>query len=145
MADLSNCPECGKLFVKAMRPVCEECARKREEQFELVSGYMRKRENRQASLEDVHAHTGVDKDVIIQFLREGRLRLSQFPNLAFPCEKCGADIREGRICAACRKEINDGIAASEREKSFQERKDEQERAKVQTYSTLEDRVNRRRR
>ena len=143
MAELLNCPNCGKVFVKAMRSVCDECARAVEEKFDVVYKFIRKRENRRANMDELHEGTGVEKEFIIQFIREGRLHLSQFPNLAFPCEKCGTNIREGRLCEPCRREIQEGLKSSEREKAHDRRKEEKKR--VQTYSTLDDKIDRRRR
>ncbi|UJW59114.1 hypothetical protein HXZ66_17710 [Bacillus sp. A116_S68] len=142
MPELKNCPNCDKLFVKALRPVCDACAREVEDKFETVYTFIRKRENRRASIEEVHEATEVEIDLIMQFVREGRLHLSQFPNLTYPCEKCGAKIREARLCANCRDEINEGLQVGEKQKAFEDRKRDRERARYQTYSALGDKVRR---
>ncbi|PYZ92781.1 hypothetical protein CR194_14100 [Salipaludibacillus keqinensis] len=142
MADLANCPNCDKLFVKALRSVCDGCAREVEEKYQQVYTFIRKRGNRQATMDEVHEGTGVEKDLIIRFIREGRLHLSQFPNLTYPCEKCGNQIREGRICAGCRGEIQSDLQAGDRQQAFEGRKKERESARYKTYSTLDERVKR---
>ncbi|UCZ52698.1 hypothetical protein LGQ02_18100 [Bacillus shivajii] len=143
MADLQNCPNCGELFVKAFRPVCSKCHREIEEKFETVYTFIRKRENRQSPLEEVHAKTGVERDLITQFIREGRINLSQFPNLGYPCEKCGDNIREGRLCRNCREGIQSDLDTIDRQKQFEERRKEEERKKVTTYHSLNGRIDRR--
>ncbi|WP_096190278.1 TIGR03826 family flagellar region protein [Evansella halocellulosilytica] len=142
MSDLSNCPNCGKLFVKAFRPVCEACYREVEAKFQTVYTFIRKRENRMASLEEVHAKTEVEKDLIIEFVRQGRLNLSQFPNLGYPCEKCETTIREGRLCQTCSDRIKSDLDIVDRQKAFEERKRNEERNKVTTYHSLDNRINR---
>lgn len=142
MADLQNCPNCGKLFVKALRHVCDACAREVETKFDRVYRFIRKRENRQASMDEVNEGTGVEKDLIVQFIREGRLHLARFPNLSYPCEKCGANIREGRLCTSCRDDIHAGLKSLEKESAYQERQKKKEQARYQTYNTLDDRVKR---
>lgn len=140
MAELANCPNCNKVFVKAFRPVCEACHREVEEKFDIVSKFIRKKENRMATIEEVHAKTEVEKDLIFQFIREGRLHLSHFPNLGYPCEKCGEQIREGRLCKNCLHGIKSDLKALEQEQAFEKRKEEAEKAKNRTYHLLNNRL-----
>ena len=139
MADLDNCPNCGKIYVKAFRSICNDCHREVEDKFEVVYRFIRKKENRAASIEEVHAKTEVEKDLLYQFLREGRLHLAQFPNLGYPCDKCGDTIREGRLCNRCSSGIRQDLKTHEDEKAFEARKKETEKAKYQTYHSLDDR------
>lgn len=140
MAELANCPNCGRVFVKAFRPICDACHREVEEKYETVSRFIRRKENRMATVEEVHAKTGVEKELIFQFIREGRLHLTHFPNLGYPCEKCGAKIREGRLCKSCYNEIQSDLKAIEREKEFEKRKKELEKERYRTYHSLDDRL-----
>lgn len=141
MKNITNCPKCGRIFVKALRPVCEQCAKEYEEMFDKVYKYIRKKENRQASLQDVIEATGVPEEYIFQFIREGRLRLSQFPNLAVPCESCGRLTRDGRLCAVCRGDIQRDLKMIEQEKEIAKRIKEEEK-RVQTYKTMDERLKR---
>lgn len=140
MSNLANCPRCGKIFVKALRPVCEQCAKEYEKMFEKVYQYIRKRENRMASLQEVVEATEVSEEYIFQFIREGRLKLNQFPNLAVPCESCGKMTRSGRLCSSCKDGINRDLNIIQTEKEIAERKRNEEREKYQTYKTLNDRL-----
>jgi flagellar operon protein (TIGR03826 family) len=121
MAQLDNCPRCGRLFVKnQIRDVCEQCYKEEEKLFEKVYTFIRKRENRTATLAQVVEATGVDESLIVKWIKNGRLRLVQFPNLGYPCERCGKTIRKGRLCQECitrmKKEIEKALSEEEREK-----------------------------
>jgi hypothetical protein len=80
------------------RDVCDACY-KEEAQYDKVYAYIRKKTNRTASMMQVVKETGVEETLIIKFVRTGKLRISQFPNLGIPCEKCGANIKSGRYAA----------------------------------------------
>lgn len=137
MAELANCPNCGDLFAKALRPVCDKCAREVEEKFQLVYKFIRKRENRRASMDEVVEGTEVDRQQITKFVKEGRLHLSQFPNLTYQCEQCEREIREGRICDQCRSDIQSGLQSGDRQQSFEDRKKKRESDRYQTYKTFD--------
>ncbi|WP_226678963.1 TIGR03826 family flagellar region protein [Mesobacillus jeotgali] len=104
--DLQNCQKCDSLYVKnKFRDVCEKCWKEEEAAYDTVSKYMRKRENRAATVVQVVEATGVSEDLILKFIKAGRFQLTQFPNFGYPCDKCGAVIREGRICTSCAGEL----------------------------------------
>lgn len=83
------------------RDVCDACYKEEEAQYDKVYAYIRKKTNRTASMMQVVMETGVEERLIIKFVRTGKLRISQFPNLGIPCEKCGANIKSGRLCGKC--------------------------------------------
>ncbi|WP_163970553.1 TIGR03826 family flagellar region protein [Oceanobacillus halotolerans] len=113
MGELANCSRCGALFVKNIRDICRDCYKKEEADFETVYSFLRKRENREATLKEIVEATGVDEDIIIKFIKEKRLRTSQFPKLAYPCERCGVDIVRGKLCGKCSDEILQGLSHQE--------------------------------
>mgnify|MGYP001304112886 FL=1 len=124
---LANCSNCGRVFVKtSIRDICEECYKNEEEAFEKVNRFLKKRENRTASMAQIVEATGVPEELIFKFIRKGRTRLVLFPNLAYPCEKCGRPITKGRICKKCSKELRQELEQFEREekrkKEIEERK-----------------------
>lgn len=102
MNDLSNCANCGAIFIKTQfRDVCDACYKQEELLFEKVYQYIRKRENRKATIQQVIDATDIDEELLFKFIRTGRLKLAQFPNLGYKCEKCGTIIREGILCSKC--------------------------------------------
>jgi len=120
MAQLDNCPKCGRLFVKnQFRDICEVCYKEEEKLFEKVYNFLRKRENRTATLAQVVAATEVDEALIIKWIKKGRIQLLQFPNLGYPCDKCGKLIREGRLCSECNQGLQQQLQKLEEEKQRQ--------------------------
>lgn len=120
MAQLDNCPKCGRLFVKnQFRDICEVCYKEEEKLFEKVYNFLRKRENRTATLAQVVAATEVDETLIIKWIKKGRIQLLQFPNLGYPCDKCGKLIREGRLCSECNQGLQQQLQKLEEEKQRQ--------------------------
>ncbi len=143
MKDVANCPRCGTIFLKNLRPICNHCYLEQEKNYEKVSSYMRRKQNRRATIREVHEETGVDLQQIHQFVREGRLLVSMFPNLAYPCESCGKDIQEGRLCSSCKENITEGLQKIEDEKNFTERVRQSQKAEERrtiTYHSLNDRL-----
>ncbi|MBP3950043.1 TIGR03826 family flagellar region protein [Bacillus suaedae] len=140
MQEVANCPKCGGIFVKALRPLCNNCYREQELQYETVSKFMRKKQNRMATIQEVHAKTEVPIDVLHQFIREGRILATSFPNLGYPCESCGNTIKEGRLCGGCKGNITSGLEAIQKENDFNELKKKEEN-KSRAYSSLNDRLN----
>lgn len=122
MGELANCPKCDTLFVQTQfRAVCDKCFKEEETAYETVYKFLRKRENRKAMLDEVVEGTGVPKDQILKFIRTGRIQLSNFPNLGYPCEKCGKAIRKDRICENCNKDIKKQLHQVEQEQIISER------------------------
>jgi flagellar operon protein (TIGR03826 family) len=120
--NLGNCPNCGSLFVKSpFRDICESCYREEEEAFEKVYRFLRKRENRMATMAQIVDATGVKESLLIKFIKSGRLQLAQFPNLGYPCDRCGKLIREGRLCANCLTDLNKQLETLQQEEEMKKR------------------------
>ncbi|PTQ57177.1 MAG: flagellar protein [Candidatus Carbobacillus altaicus] len=82
-----------------------------ENDFEKVYRFLRKKENRQSTIYEVSARTGVSVAQITEFIREGRIRVADYPNMAYPCERCGEVlITEGRFCSSCQKILEETAA-----------------------------------
>jgi flagellar operon protein (TIGR03826 family) len=132
--DLQNCPRCDAIYVKnKFRDVCEKCWKEEEKAYDLVSKFMRKRENRAATILQVVEATGVSEELILKFIKAGKFQLTQFPNLGYPCDKCGSIIREGRLCATCTSSLKADLKTVEYE---EQRK--KELAKRATFFTHRD-------
>jgi flagellar operon protein (TIGR03826 family) len=132
MGELANCPKCGRLFVKhSIRDVCEQCYKEEEALFEKVHQFLRKRENRTATMSQVVEATGVSESLITKWIKIGRLQLVHFPNLGYPCESCGTMIRDGQLCPKCRTKLQTQLKLLEEEKQRQ-------RQRMATYYTQKD-------
>ncbi|WP_044896016.1 TIGR03826 family flagellar region protein [Bacillus alveayuensis] len=106
MGELANCSKCHALFIKTkFRDICDACYKEEEKAFETVYNFLRKRENRTATLTEVVKGTGVSEELILKFIRQRRIQLTHYPNLGYSCEKCGTIIREGKLCENCTMEL----------------------------------------
>ncbi|RFU68304.1 hypothetical protein D0469_12380 [Peribacillus saganii] len=137
MNDLSNCPNCDTLFVRTkFRDVCEVCYKEEEREFEKVYQYIRRRENRTASMIQVVDNTGVQESLIVKFIKTGKLRTTQFPNLGVKCEKCGAPAKVGPLCSSCQDSLRSQLTQFESDEAL--RKELDERGKKGAYYTHND-------
>ena len=133
MPDLDNCPKCGDIYVKNnIRDICPKCFKQEEADYEKVYQYIRKKQNRTAQMDEVVEATGVEKSLIYKFIKKGRIKLAQFPNLGYPCAKCGSIIREGNLCTPCLTGIKTDLKQVEKE---QERNEEIKKRNT-TYYTM---------
>lgn len=131
MPDLVHCANCDKIMVaNQFRDICEDCYKEEEKKFETVHKYMRKRENRAATMEQIVEATDVSDELILKFIKNGRIQVKQFPNLGYPCDKCGAIIQTGKLCENCAAELRKEIALHENEEL---RKEELRKQHLATY------------
>src|SRR5690606_2467099 len=97
--------------------VCAKCAMNEEKMYETVYRFLRKRENRAATVERIVEATGVEESLLHKWVRKGRLQPALFPNLGYPCDKCGALTTSGKLCVKCtddlKRELNTHEAAME--------------------------------
>ncbi len=110
--DVRNCRMCGKLFnyMGNGRQICSACANALEEKFFEVREYVR--ENKDAGIKEVAEANDVPVSQIKQWIREERLAFSENSQIGIECEKCGALIKTGRFCKACKGKIANGLSES---------------------------------
>jgi flagellar operon protein (TIGR03826 family) len=101
--NLANCPRCGKIFAPTIRNLCPACIKLSDQECDRCNKFLK--ENRTATIEELSKETGVQTIQIVQFIREGRISIAKNPNIKFSCETCGASIREGNLCTACRNRL----------------------------------------
>jgi len=104
---LANCKECGKLYLQNAAGICPECYRIEEENEEKVAKYLR--DNRRASISEVHEATDVAEKIILKMIKKGRI--TGDIEVEYPCETCGKPILEGRVCPECGRRVLDQIKA----------------------------------
>lgn len=121
MAELRDCPSCGEFFnYTGIREVCAKCAMSEEKLYEEVYRFLRKRENRSATVERIIEETGVAESLLYKWVRKGRLQPAMFPNLGYPCDKCGKLTNKGKLCASCTEDIQNDLNQFEAVKEFRE-------------------------
>lgn len=115
---LARCKRCGAIFQKVIdRDLCPSCLEKEEEEFRKVKEFFR--QHPKARLEEVSEATGVDRKVILEFLKEGRLQIAESaePVVELFCERCGKPIASGRLCDDCRRKVVQLVQSIEERKS----------------------------
>lgn len=121
MAELRNCPMCGTFFnYTGLREVCHNCAQKEEDLYQIVYRFLRKRENRAATVDRIEEATGVDRELLYKWVRKGRLHPAMFPNLGYPCDNCGRLTSKGKLCEKCTEEIKSELRTFDAAKEFRE-------------------------
>ncbi len=105
MAEIKNCPRCGRIFTFIARPICNKCLEAEENEFKTVKEYVY--DNPGATISEVSQETEVSVERIMRFLREERLEIkSENSNLILGCERCGRSINSGRFCEECKGQIS---------------------------------------
>ena len=108
--DLRNCRKCGKMFNYLQGPpICDNCKRKMEEQFQVVKQWIRS--NPGTSIAETAEECEVEPGLIKQWIREERLELSGSDG-EIVCENCGKPIETGRLCDECKKAMASGLENS---------------------------------
>jgi len=107
--DLRNCPRCGKIFAyDGKNKICNVCKNSEENEFQKVKDFLW--DNPNATIEEVHNATEVERDLIIKFVREGRLVAEGLSfDFMIECERCGTPISSGRYCDKCQETLVEGF------------------------------------
>ncbi len=134
MSEITNCPRCNALFMKnKFRDVCENCYKEDEKMYERVYQFLKKRENRAATMETVITQTGVEEELLYKWVKKGRIQTKLFPNLGYPCDKCGKIITSGKLCQGCTDSLKKDLQQYEANIEWKEKMKEQ-----RTYYTSRD-------
>ncbi len=102
--DVTNCRSCRRLFNYITGPrLCPECKQELEKKFSEVKEFIEEHKN--ATVNMVSEELDVSVNQINQWIREERLSFSEDSGVMISCEKCGANIRTGRYCDACKASL----------------------------------------
>ncbi|MEW9699064.1 flagellar protein [Paenibacillus sp. SI8] len=111
---VANCPRCGKVYQRNLRNQCTDCSRSLDSMLYNCLEYLRK--NHRSTSEQVSAAIGVTTEQLVIWMKEGKLLLSDYPNLHYYCAACAKPIREHKLCVDCTSRLNNDI----RKLSFKE-------------------------
>jgi hypothetical protein len=101
---IQNCRRCGGLFLSSGSTICQDCIRKEEEQFEVVKEYLFSHSG--ASVRTVTEDTGVPVEIVMDFVRQGRIVGTEFDDEAGSrCYICKRPVASGKICPECQKAL----------------------------------------
>lgn len=101
--NLKNCPKCGRVFAMQGRDLCQKCLELEDDDYAIVRRYVR--DHPRSTVIEVSEETGVSEDIILQYLRDGRLISNSFAEV-ITCQQCGKSIRSGKYCDACLGNLN---------------------------------------
>lgn len=106
--NVRNCKSCGKIFNYLAGPIlCPSCSKKLDLKFEEVKEFIY--ENPRVGMQEVSEVCEVSIPQIKQWVREERLSFAEDSVITLDCESCGASIRTGRYCKACKHELARGF------------------------------------
>ena len=104
----AKCRECGKTFEYTWGAVnCLDCQRRIGRVFKDVKNYLW--EHPGTTSAEICEMFGISRHVVMEWLRDDKIQMSEDSEIILTCEKCGAQILSGHYCAKCQKEV-DGTA-----------------------------------
>lgn len=122
---VTNCPKCGRMFKKIVSPVCPDCEKHDEEQFQKLRFFLE--EEPLANISEISEATGITPKRILQYIREGRLQIPESLRDDVRCLQCGKPIEEGTFCEPCAnslaKELTSVYETSETPEPVEEKKE----------------------
>ncbi|KRF12134.1 hypothetical protein [Paenibacillus sp. Soil787] len=115
---VANCPRCGKVFQKNLRNQCSDCSRSMDSMLTSSLEFLRK--NYRSTNIQFSEATGVSHEQMYIWIKEGKLLLSDYPNLNYPCASCSRPIRVQKLCPDCSYRIDRDIRKlKEKDRTFQ--------------------------
>jgi predicted amidophosphoribosyltransferase len=105
--EVINCPRCNKIFQKSNRGHCPDCSRELDSALGRCMDFLRR--NYKADEEQIVQETGIPASFIQSWIKDGRLLISDYPNLNYPCSSCGKSIRKNKMCMDCLKQFTDDL------------------------------------
>src|SRR5690554_3318178 len=121
--DVRNCKRCKRIFQYRGNKYCPACMIEVDELFISVRDYVYDHPN--ANVAEVSRETEVEEDLILDFLKQGRLELTN-PSPDYVCERCEKPITTGKYCKKCiddmEREMKKGLSEASRNAS-EERRD----------------------
>lgn len=113
--NISKCKRCGSLFQKmTSRTICQQCVR--QEELDFIKVKERIQDFPGENINQLAENTGVDRHLIVQFMRSGRLQMDQskIPEELFsPCQRCGQPTTSNRFCEKCLKQVSKSLIGNE--------------------------------
>ena len=107
--EVRNCKQCGRMFnYLGGTCICPACKEKLEDKFAQVKEYVRNTPG--ATIQMVSEENDVSIPQIRQWVREERLEFSADSPVGIDCEGCGASIRTGRFCEACKNRMQNDFS-----------------------------------
>lgn len=130
--EVRNCKGCGRLFnYLSGPPLCATCAQALDLKFEVVKEYVY--DHPRVGMQEVSEELEVPISQIKQWIREERLAFAEDSMIGLECESCGATIKTGRYCKACKDKLSKGLSnlySNEKPQTKQRSKDPKENPRM---------------
>lgn len=130
--EVRNCKGCGRLFnYLSGPPLCATCAQALDLKFEVVKEYVY--DHPRVGMQEVSEELEVPISQIKQWIREERLAFAEDSMIGLECESCGATIKTGRYCKACKDKLSKGLSnlyPNEKPQTTQRSKDPKENPRM---------------
>ncbi len=106
-AKLTNCKQCGKLFMSQRgEKICQACVDEMANLELVVVDYVR--DHPKCKIPEIMQETGAPEILIRRLIDEGRFVQSGV-NFSYPCKKCGKEIFSGQYCEDCLNEMQESL------------------------------------
>lgn len=106
--NVANCPGCNAIYQINARNLCRNCSAEEDRNLKSIDETLKR--NRHLTTEELAEATSIPPESIRSWIRAGRIRLYDYPNLADSCDMCGGPIRKGKLCVSCTTKLEDDIA-----------------------------------
>jgi ribosomal protein L37AE/L43A len=98
-----ECDYCGSKMLENITMGtyrCHQCGKDSYDDFQTIRNYLEIVGTAPAAV--IERNTGVPKRIIEYFFRDEYLEIPKNSSVRVPCERCGAPIRTGTLCDACK-------------------------------------------
>lgn len=112
---ISNCEKCGAVFAQVDSPICPECSRKEEAEFQKAVEWLR--DNPGKTIGALSEGTGISSSDILRWTREQRLLFSGNGQNVL-CKRCGKPIASGNLCDDCKSTLSDELSGNAKGTGF---------------------------
>lgn len=128
-----KCRLCKKTFQSIGTQYCPECLKDLDEKYKPVRDFLYDHPN--ASIEEVSEGTEVPERIILYYLKEGRLSMTNASGL-LRCEQCGAAVSSGRFCERCRAKLEQRMVQPMQRRMEDQQKRQRDLESINTRSKM---------
>ena len=109
--DVTTCSRCGKLFNHISGPrICPVCLKEFDDKFPEVKKYVY--EHPHTGIAELSEAMNIPAKQIKRWIREERLSFADDSPVGIECENCGAMIKTGRFCDACKSKLQNNLMSA---------------------------------
>lgn len=110
---LSNCSQCGALFIRSLKEICPKCDLDNSEKINIIHSYLQNEEN--SSIHSAAIKADISYNSALSLLNNSKFW--SYKDLKPPCRICGQTINNfnGKlICNSCQCKLSSGSQSTEK-------------------------------